>query len=271
MSESDYSIEYSLVKGIPVHNIFIRINDEFTDYLKQSEPNKDKYDTIVLNAMKLNNFSEGSIEFAKENGLCNWDDGILDNLILPTGSAVGLVIEHDTEYGTIYRSHNVDTFAKMSVIMTVITNYLSGMSMSFEHFNNGDINNYKIWYDQNDRIPYHDISVEISEDFSEYLKSSEVNKENYDKLAIDAMEICDVDSSFIEAAERSGVCDWDGGLLRQILLPYGSATGLIIENDTPYGNVYRSHNLDSHSQMAVLMAVITRYLSDMDDKLSFDL
>ncbi|MCK5343449.1 MAG: hypothetical protein KAR20_08595 [Candidatus Heimdallarchaeota archaeon] len=270
MRKSDYSIEYSLVKGIPVHNIFVRLNDEFVDYLKQSESNKERYDEIVLKAMKFNNFSEGNIEFAKENGLCNWDDGILDHLILPTGSAVGLVIEHDTEYGTIYRSHNVDTLAQMSVLMTVITNYLSGRSISFQHSTSKVENNYKIWYAIRDRIPYHSISVEISDDFSESLKSSEVNKEHYDELAIDAMNICGVDSSFIEDAEGNGVCGWDGGLLKQVMLPYGDATGLILEHGTPQGDVYRSHNLDSYSQMAVLMTVITSYLSNMDDMFSCD-
>ncbi|MBW6461456.1 MAG: hypothetical protein K0B07_00180 [DPANN group archaeon] len=269
---SDYSIEYSLVDGMPTHNIFIRLNDTFADYLKNSyyPNNKDKYDEIALNAMKINNCSEDNIDIIENKSVCNWEGGVLDNIMFPVGSAVSLVIEYNTDFGTIYRSHNVDNISKMSVLMTVITNYLSNMSMSFEHFKSGERGNYKIWYNINDKTPYHDISVEISDDFLESLKYLDVNKKYYDKIAIDAMKICGVDKIFIDAAEVTEVCDWDDGLLKHIILPYRDATELVLEFDTPYGNVYKSHNVNGYVQMAVLMTVITNYFSDMDLILSRD-
>lgn len=271
LRKSDYSIEYKLMDEMPYHNILIKVNAAFADYLKNSKPNKDKYDEIVLNAMRVNNLQEFSPEDVEKKCLCNWDNGLLSDMMFSVGNAVGLVIEHDTDWGTIYRSHNLDSIANMSVLMTVITNYLSSMSMFFSHSNSERGYNYRIRYTINDKIPYHDISVEISEDFLKSLKNLDVNQEYYEKLAIDAMRSCNVDLMFIDLAKKEAVCKWDGGLLSKIVLPYGDASSLIIDYGTPYGDIYRSHNLNGHSQMAVLMAVITSYLSDMDDMLSFDL
>ncbi|MCK4809210.1 MAG: hypothetical protein KAS90_06310 [Candidatus Aenigmarchaeota archaeon] len=262
LKKSNYRIQYLLVDEMPYHNLLIEVDDWFVEDMRNSNPNKEKYDKIALDAMKISKFPQHSIDRVEENGLCEWDGGLLDNIIFPSGSAIGLVIEYDTESGTRYRSHNVDSLSKMSVLLSIITNYLSDKSMSSVK------PNYRIYYNMRDRIPYHSISAEISDDFLEYLKSSDVNEEYYEKLALDAMRCCDVPQEFIDNAKKSGVCDWDGGLLRQILLPYGDATGLIIDTKTPQGNVYLSHNLNSPLQMSVLMTVITNYFYNMDMRIN---
>lgn len=127
--------------------------------------------------------------------------------------------------------------------------------------------NYRFYYGVRDRMPFKTISVEMTDEFVEYLRNLEINKnikDRYDQIALGAMKNLNVSKSLIKSAKSSGVCKWDKGLLTQILIPYGSACGLILDNTESWGYVYLSHNVDADPQASVILAVITKYLSDMD-------
>ena len=131
--------------------------------------------------------------------------------------------------------------------------------------------NYRIYYNVRYRIPFRDISVEMTDEFIEYLKHSEINKNNkdrYEQIALNAMKAYKNYKDFIKDAKSDSICEWDGGLLTKILIPYGNACVLAYEETEHFGCFYRSHNIDGDHQASVILAVITRYLSDNDLRLS---
>ncbi len=129
--------------------------------------------------------------------------------------------------------------------------------------------NYMFHYRPNRKRPMHVVDIEVKEEFVEFLRGQKIDYDKYEKIAIDAMKVNDVSECFIEQAEREGVCRWEEGLLTYISIPFGDAAAMALDLGVPTGSVYRSHNIDSCSQSSVILAVMTRYLSNMDMRIEY--
>lgn len=109
------------------------------------------------------------------------------------------------------------------------------------------------------------ISVEITPEFYKFLKKQKPRKELYEQIGYDTLKKvghASIDKKFVSHNFMdSTICSWEGGLLTKIQAP-GNAAGLFFE-ESPYLK-YHTHNIFSQSQTSMILAIMTRYLFDME-------
>ncbi|MFH1332546.1 MAG: hypothetical protein ABIH63_04670 [archaeon] len=125
--------------------------------------------------------------------------------------------------------------------------------------------NYHILYLPNDSNPsgnWHGFNVEVTKEFCNFAKKLDINHDSYEDLTYDMIRVAGF-KSITRENFKGPLTRWDGGLLRHIIVP-GNASSLVLSFDLPDQPKYISHNVDDVSQMSALMAVITRYILEVD-------
>ncbi len=125
--------------------------------------------------------------------------------------------------------------------------------------------NYHILYLPNDSNPsgnWHGFNVEVTKEFCDFARKLKIEHEHYEDLTYDMIKVAGW--PHISKENFSGpLTGWDGGLLKHIIVP-GNASSLVLSFELPDHPKYISHNIDDISQMSALMAVITRYILQVE-------
>lgn len=122
--------------------------------------------------------------------------------------------------------------------------------------------NYSVRYIPEEGQGGHAVEVSVSGEFIEFARQQKINPSALEDIAEQAMRACGIDENTIRMYKRHGFCKWDGGLLTSITI-HGNATGLELDlRHVP--PAYVPHNVDSPIQAAVLLSIITFYLSSIE-------
>ncbi len=132
LKQPDYIIFYTPRKGPGGHNICIETTMEFCKFARKQETDRKHYEDIALEAMEANDFAESVIEISKRDGICGWDYGLLEKMIIP-GNATCIFLSFDNPDVPAYRSCNVDSAMQASVIFAVMAAYLTEIDLSMIH------------------------------------------------------------------------------------------------------------------------------------------
>lgn len=128
LKQSNYIIFYTPRKGPGGHNVSIETTTEFCDFARKQETDKNHYEEIALSSMEANGFEKSVIEMSKRDGICGWDCGLLEKVIIP-GNATCIVLSFDNPDVPAYRSCNVDSAMQASVIFSVMFSYLTEIEL----------------------------------------------------------------------------------------------------------------------------------------------
>jgi len=122
-----YRIEYSPRNQLSGFGFNIRLPQEFPEFVKPLEFNHDDYEEFTERMLEVHQFKTR----LRRGEYCGWQDGLLHHVQVP-GNATGIAIDLAGIDRPIYLPDNVDTPVKMSVLLAVMTKYLT--QVQAEHF-----------------------------------------------------------------------------------------------------------------------------------------
>ncbi|MBD3247227.1 hypothetical protein GF378_01250 [Candidatus Pacearchaeota archaeon] len=130
-------------------------------------------------------------------------------------------------------------------------------------------NNYSIKYHPSKGTNGHSIMIGLSDDFVEFAKKQEINKEKYENLAEGIFQATGWPNYKKEDKWFHRVCSWkedeegkETGLMFYLRVP-GNAAGITLEKKSDEWGYY-SNNLDYHTQAAAVFGVMSCYFEEIE-------
>jgi len=125
-----------------------------------------------------------------------------------------------------------------------------------------------IHYSPKPGICGHSVTAHVSNEFIEFAKRQKIGRRKYERLGLEMIRECgwpDFKYSDIQHAPR--ICGWVDrtGLLFYVNVP-GNAAGVALEKGSN-GWVYHPHNMDRQNQAAVVLGLMTNYLTEIEARI----